>query len=40
MTEEERNKEIWDILYTKNMDDMFKQWLKELRRKSFIEISL
>ncbi|MCK5423653.1 MAG: peptidylprolyl isomerase, partial [Deltaproteobacteria bacterium] len=40
MTEEERNKEIWDILYTQNMDDMFKQWLKELRRKSFIEISL
>jgi parvulin-like peptidyl-prolyl isomerase len=40
MTEEERNKEIWDILYTQNMDDMFKQWLKELRKKSFIEISL
>jgi peptidyl-prolyl cis-trans isomerase SurA len=40
MTEEERNKEIWDILYTQNMDDMFKQWLKELKKKSFIEISL
>lgn len=40
MTEEERNKEIWDILYTQNLDDMFKQWLKELRKKSFIESSL
>ncbi|MEE8380810.1 MAG: peptidylprolyl isomerase [Thermodesulfobacteriota bacterium] len=40
MTEEERNKEIWDILYTQNLDDMFKQWLKELRKKSFIESNL
>lgn len=40
MTEEERNKEIWDILYTQKMDDMFKQWLKKLRKKSFIKINI
>ena len=40
MTEEERKKEIENILYNQEIEDKFKQWLKELRQKAFIEINL
>jgi len=40
MTKEEREKEIEGILYNKKVEDKFKQWLKELRGKSYIQINL
>ena len=40
MTEEERKKEIEGILYNQEVEDKFKQWLKELRKKAFIQINL
>jgi len=40
MTEEERRGEIEDILYGQKVEDKFKQWLKELRKKAFIRINL
>ena len=40
MTEEERKKEIESILYNQGIEDNFKQWLKELRKKAFIQINL
>ena len=40
MTEEERLKEIEGIIYNKKVESKYKQWLKELRKKSYIKISL
>lgn len=40
MTEEERKKEIENILYNQKVENKFKEWLKELRKKSFIKINL
>jgi peptidyl-prolyl cis-trans isomerase SurA len=40
MTKEERWKEIEDILYNQKLEDKFKQWLKVLRKKSYIKINL
>jgi peptidyl-prolyl cis-trans isomerase SurA len=40
MTEEERWRETEDIIYNKKVEDKFKDWLKELRKKSFIQINI
>jgi peptidyl-prolyl cis-trans isomerase SurA len=40
MTEEARQKEIEGILYNQKVEDKFKEWLKELRKKSYISSSL
>jgi len=40
MTKEERWKEIESILYNQKVEDKFKQWLKELKKKSYIKINL
>lgn len=40
MAKEEKWKEIEGILYSQKVEDKFKQWLKELRKKSYIKINL
>jgi peptidyl-prolyl cis-trans isomerase SurA len=40
MTEEERWRETEGIIYNKKVEDKFKDWLKELRKKSFIQINM
>jgi len=40
MPKEERFKEIKGIIYNQKVDDKSKQWLKELRKKSYIKINL
>ena len=40
MTKEERWEEIEGILYNQKVEDKFKQWIKELRKKSYIKITL
>jgi len=40
MPKEERFKEIKCIIYNQKVDDKSKQWLKELRKKSYIKINL
>lgn len=40
MTEEERRKEIENIIYNQKVEDKFKQWIKELRKRSFVQINL
>ncbi len=40
MTEEERWKETEGIIYNQKVEDKFKDWIKELKKKSFIQINL
>jgi len=40
MTEEEQMRETEGILYNQKVEDKFKEWLKELREKSFIQINI
>lgn len=40
MTEEERREEIDDLLYNRKIEDAFKQWLKELKKRSYVAITL
>ena len=40
MTEEERSEEIDDIIYNQKVENAFKEWLKDLRKKSYIMINL
>ncbi len=40
MTEEERMRETEGIIYNKKVEDKFKDWLKELKKKSFIQINI
>ncbi len=40
MTEEERRSETEGTIYNQKVEDKFKDWLKELRKKSFIQINI
>lgn len=40
MTEEERREEIDDLLYSRKIEDAFKNWLRELKKKSYVAITL
>ncbi len=40
MTEEERREEIDALLYNQKVEDAFKQWIKELKKKSYVVINL
>ncbi len=40
MTEEERREEISNIIYNQKVESAFKQWIKELRNKSYVAINL
>ncbi len=40
MAKEERWNEIENTLYNKKVEDKFKQWVKELRKRSYIKINL
>ena len=40
MTEEERSEEIDDIIYNQKVEDKYRQWIKELREKSYVQINL
>ena len=39
MTEEERSEEIDVIIYNQKVENAFKEWLKELREKSYVAIN-
>lgn len=40
MTKEEKWKEIEDFLYNQEFEDAFKQWIREIRKRSFVKVSL
>ena len=40
MTKEELHKEIQGILYNQKLDEKFKQWLNDLRKKSYLSVNL
>ena len=40
MTEEEQRDEIDTLLYNQKVEDAFKQWIKELKKKSYVVINL
>jgi peptidyl-prolyl cis-trans isomerase SurA len=40
MTDEERMRETEGIIYNQKVEEKFKDWLKELRKKSFIQINI
>ena len=40
MTEEERWRETEGIIFNQKVEDKFKDWLKELRKKSFIQVNI
>jgi parvulin-like peptidyl-prolyl isomerase len=40
MTEEEQRDEIDALLYNQKVEDAFKQWIKALKKKSYVVINL